>query len=236
MRIACWATQLLQKKKVFYSSGSQNHTADSLSRLPFPASEEDSSDAEPEFVAFLSSEMSAVTPTELASASASCPVLNLLGAQIDGRWPSSSMAVNKYLRPYFQVRDELSVQKNYVFIGSRLLVPDSIRHILVNLAHDGHQGIVHTKQRLREHYWWPGIDSLVKEKIKNCQVSVSSDKTAIVSAAPLQPVPYPSGPWEKVAVDIVGPFEMATWDCRFMITLIDYNSKWHLLLRSQLKM
>ncbi len=91
----------------------------------------------------------------------------------------------------------------------------------MNLAHDGHQGIVHTKQHLRELYWWPGI-----EKIKNCQVSVSSDKTAIVSAAPLQPVPYPSGPWEKVSVDIVGPFEMATWDCRFMITLIDYNSKW----------
>ncbi len=50
--------------EIFYSSGSQNHTADCLSRLPLPASEEDLSDAEPEFVAFLSSEMSAVTSTE----------------------------------------------------------------------------------------------------------------------------------------------------------------------------
>lgn len=44
--------------------------------------------------------------------------------------------------------------------------------------------------------------------------------------SPLQPVPYPSGHWEKVAVDIVGPFETTTWDCRYMITLIDYHSKW----------
>ncbi len=175
-----------------------------------PASEEDLSDAEPEFVAFLSSEMSAVTTTEFASASASCPELNLLRAQIYRGWTSSSMAVNKALRPYFQVRDELSVQKNYVFRGSRLLVPVSLRHILVNLAHDGYHGIVRTKQRLQELYWWPGIDSLVREKVKNCQVCVSSDKTAIVTAAPLQPVPSPSGPWEKVAVDIVGPFETAT--------------------------
>ncbi len=66
---------------------------------------------------------------------------------------------------------------------------------------------------------------LVKEKFKNCQVCVSSDKKAIVSAAPLQHAPYPSGPWEKVAVDIVGPFGTATWDCLYMITLIDYHSK-----------
>ncbi len=101
------------------------------------------------------------------------------------------MAVNKALRPYFQVSYELIVQKNYVFRGSRLLVPVSLRHILVNLAHDGYHGIVCTKQRLRELYWWPGIDSLVREKVKNCQVCVSSDKTAIVTAAPLQPVTLP---------------------------------------------
>lgn len=140
------------------------------------------------------------------------------------------MAVDKDLRPYSPYippsKDELSVQKDYVFRGSHLLVPVSLRHILVNLAHDGHRGIVCTKQRLQELYWWPGIDSLVKEKVKNCQVCVSSDKTAIVSAAPLQPVPYPSGPWEKVTVDIVGLFETATWDCQYMITLTDYHNKW----------
>lgn len=30
----------------------------------------------------------------------------------------------------------------------------------------------------------------------------------------------------KVSVDIVGPFETATWDCRYIMTLIDYHSKW----------
>lgn len=60
-----------------------NHTADCLSRLPLPSSEEDLSDAKPEFVAFLSHKMSVVTLAEFASASASCPELTSLCVQID---------------------------------------------------------------------------------------------------------------------------------------------------------
>ncbi len=90
----------------------------------------------------------------------------------------------------------------------------------------GHQGIVHTKQWLRELHWWPGIDCLVKKHIQACQLCLSSDKTTKTSAEPLQPVPFPPVPWDKVAIDVVGPFETAVWDCRFTLTLIDYHSKW----------
>ena len=87
--------------------------------------------------------------------------------------------------------------KRTVFRGSRLVVPVALRRVLVNLAHEGHQGIVRTKQRIRELYWWPGIDCLVKEQIKNCEVCLSSDKVTTVRAAPLQSVPFPSMPWGK---------------------------------------
>lgn len=42
----------------------------------------------------------------------------------------------------------------------------------------------------------------------------------------MQPMEFPAGPFQHVAVDIVGPFEQGTYDCRFAITLIDYFSKW----------
>lgn len=56
-----------------------------------------------------------------------------------------------------------------------------------------------------------------------CQLN---DKTAKPAPAPLLPVELPNGPWQKIAIDIVGPFESATWDCRYSITLVDYYSKW----------
>lgn len=66
MRIARWAARLLSfNYDVIYRSSSKNLTADCLSRLPLPASEEDLADTEPEFVAYLSSEMSTVSPLNL---------------------------------------------------------------------------------------------------------------------------------------------------------------------------
>lgn len=52
------------------------------------------------------------------------------------------------------------------------------------------------------------------------------DKSGRVCEAPLQPVTLPEGPWSKLGIDIVGPFETAKWDCRFAITLTDYYLKW----------
>lgn len=42
----------------------------------------------------------------------------------------------------------------------------------------------------------------------------------------MQPVELPQGPFQKVAVDVVGPFDTATHDCRYAIMLLDYYSKW----------
>lgn len=42
----------------------------------------------------------------------------------------------------------------------------------------------------------------------------------------MTPVPMPEGPWQKLALDIVGLFETGPVDCKFAITMVDYYSKW----------
>ena len=86
--------------------------------------------------------------------------------------------------------------------------------------------MVHTKQRLRELYWWLYMDDLVKTILSLCTTCQACDKTASVCPAPLQPVKLPEGPFQHVAIDIVGPFERGAYDSRFSITLVDYFSKW----------
>ncbi|KAF7646635.1 hypothetical protein LDENG_00184420, partial [Lucifuga dentata] len=135
-------------------------------------------------------------------------------------------AVKPVLQPYFKIRHELSVKDDLVFRGARLVVPVSLRCTLIALAHEGHQGIVRSKQRLRELYWFPGIDALVHSQISACSLWQMTDKSAKVFEAPLQPVPLPDAPWRKLGLDIVGPFETATWHCKFAVTLTDYYSKW----------
>ncbi|KAI2644087.1 hypothetical protein H4Q32_030672 [Labeo rohita] len=93
------------------------------------------------------------------------------------------------------------------------------------LAHEGHKDIVRTKQRLRDLYWWPRMDESVLCIISSCQLCQALDKTAKLHPAPLQPVPFPPESWKTLAMDVVGPFESADWDC-YALTHVDYHSKW----------
>lgn len=68
------------------------------------------------------------------------------------------------------------------------------------------------------------MDYDVHSIIVSCFTSQSCDKTARMCLAPLQPEDLPDGPFQKVAIDIAGPFEGATHD--FAFTMVDYYSKW----------
>ena len=39
--------------------------------------------------------------------------------------------------------------------GNRFLIPEKLRKQILQLAQQGHQGMVRTKSRLREKVWWP---------------------------------------------------------------------------------
>ncbi|KAJ8364836.1 hypothetical protein SKAU_G00136670 [Synaphobranchus kaupii] len=225
MRIARWSSRLLSfNYDIQYKPGRENVTADCLSRLPLPNSEPSLED---DVEIALTSALTAVTEAEFKAACTSCPVQTKLRQLLTSRWPKSAKSLAPNLQPFFKLMHELSLQEDCVVRGThRLLVPNSLQPKLISRAHDTHQGIVRTKQRLREVYWWPGMDAQVEAAIKACITCQSHDKSAVTHTTPLQPVPFPEGAWEKLAIDIVGPFDKAPIDCRFAITLIDYHSKW----------
>ena len=107
-----------------------------------------------------------------------------------------------------------------------MVVPAGLRGRVLGLAHEAHQGIVKTKQRIRELYWWPGIDREVELMVKTCQTCSAADKTASPRRAPMQPVPFPIEPWVKLGLDLIGPMAGGKPGQRFAIVCIDYHSKW----------
>ena len=82
-----------------------------------------------------------------------------------------------------------------------------------------HQGIVKTKQFLRAHFFWPGMDQDVETLIKDCSACVVNQP--LNRYRPLQPTPLPRGLWIKGAVDLVGPM-----DGKYILTYIDYYSSY----------
>ena len=71
---------------------------------------------------------------------------------------------------YYRVRQELSVSENsdVLLRGQRIVILHSLQKHVINLAHEGHQGLVRTKQLLREKVWFVNKDKLVAKMIESC--------------------------------------------------------------------
>ena len=74
------------------------------------------------------------------------------------------------LSNYSRVRDTLTVNKSgyLVMRDYRIVVPRTLQHRVVELAHEGHQGICKTKALLRTKVWFPGVDTAAEEAVKRC--------------------------------------------------------------------
>ena len=69
---------------------------------------------------------------------------------------------------YKAVRNELTVLRKLVVRGTRIVISKLLKKHTTGLAHEGHQGIVKTKARLRTKVWWPGIDRQTEQACKTC--------------------------------------------------------------------
>ena len=74
-----------------------------------------------------------------------------------------SRCKSENLGPYNLLRSELSVAH-----GSRIVVRKALQRRVVNISHDGHQGIVTTKPLLRSAVWFPGMDRKTEDIVRSC--------------------------------------------------------------------
>ena len=75
---------------------------------------------------------------------------------------------SKAPKAYELVSYELACIGQVVLRGTRIVVPRKLRKRVLDLAHQGHQGIVKTKERLRSKVWWPEIDKEAEKKCREC--------------------------------------------------------------------
>ena len=70
---------------------------------------------------------------------------------------------------------------------------------MVNLAHEGYQGLVKAKSLLREKVWFPHIDKLVESKVKSSEACLIA--TPECKREPLQMSPLPAARWKEISVN-----------------------------------
>jgi hypothetical protein len=237
LRLHRWCDRLYQYNfSVRYKPGRENCVVDCLSRSftldegSASVNKFDETAEEQQFVntIFGAWDTAVLTPAKVATETKTDQQLSQLLEFVVKGWPSAKRAVPVELQAYWSVQNDLSTTCNGQCIvrGTRLIVPTSLRAAVLELAHEGHPGIVRMKQRCRESVWWPGIDRDVENHVKDCMACVVSGKSVQPTPGLLQPTALPSGPWKKLAIDFAGEFVAAPAHQRYLIVAMDYYSKW----------
>ena len=91
------------------------------------------------------------------------------------------------------INEELCCLGKLTLRGTRLVIPQALREQVLEIAHEGHPGIVQMKQRLRTKVWWPKIDSDAEKFCRSCHgcqtVSRSSLEHCTVNGFLYRPLP-----------------------------------------------
>ena len=221
-RIERWSLRLQSfRYKVVHKPGKCN-LADPLSRLSVPVEGEKlctqsvASMVAEEFVSAIAKEAipCALKWDDIALASRGCPEIQSVITALEQNDFKSC------LLSYQSVREELSICGAVLLRGNKIVVPVNLRDRCIELAHEGHQGIVKCKQRLRTKVWWPKID---QDAERFCRACIDCLKVSAPDAPePMTMTKFPSQAWQHLSCDLLGPLP----DGRSIIAVIDYYSRY----------
>lgn len=132
-------------------------------------------------------------------------------------WPDRDNSIPDQIKPYYAVRNELSVSNGMVIYQSRVVIPMSMQKETLQSIHEGHMGINKCRERAKLCVWWPTISKDIKSLVENCefcQIHKPSQRKE-----PLRCTDLPERPWQKIAAD------MCEYESKHYLVVTDYYSR-----------
>ncbi|XP_062403787.1 uncharacterized protein K02A2.6-like [Sardina pilchardus] len=215
-RVERWLLYLQQFTYELIHIPGKTNKADPLSRQPVGDSDKAEEKETEDYIYSIvkDSVPQALTPREVEHASKDDPTMSKLRhAILTNDWTYFKGTV------FQAVKDELWTAGQMVMRGSRIVIPEALQEQVLELGHEGHQGIVRTKNRLRSKVWWPEIDKTIEKRVKKCYPCQVVGKNA--PPEELESTLLPDQPWMYLAIDLLSISEG-----NYLLAVIDYFSRW----------
>ena len=94
--------------------------------------------------------------------------VSLVNLIMDG-FPTSKEDMPDNLKRYWSMRDELYVIDGVPFKDKKMLIPKNLRAQVLEGLHAAHQGVSSMLTNARLRFFWPGLDSEVKQLRARCR-------------------------------------------------------------------
>ena len=134
---------------------------------------------------------------------------------------------------YFYVQDGILFRcfRKGVRQLEQVVLPTSLRSSVLVVAHDvilaGHCGARRTLARLREKFFWPGMTVDVAKYVASCDACQRNTSKGKVAPVPMKFMPVIDVPFDRVAIDLVGPIKPASEKGhKYILTLIDVATRY----------
>lgn len=135
----------------------------------------------------------------------------------ESEWPDYLSSEDTLLKPYSERKSLLTMNKGFLMLGTRLVIPLTQREQVLNDLHRGHLGITKCQSRARCSLWWPGMSKSIEQMVKDCaECRMHTNK----QLEPLRPTETPDRPWQVLGTDLLH-FKGQTY-----LLVIDYYSRY----------
>ncbi|XP_048485025.1 uncharacterized protein K02A2.6-like [Plutella xylostella] len=201
-----------------FVTSAKNCFADALSRLPLELTKQQPR-GEDQHVSYLNfaQECFPISFKDIKTETSKDATLSKIYGFIMYGWPTNK-DYDDIEKKYYSRRDSLHIDQGCIVWGYRIVVPGSLRNLILKEIHDGHPGIVRMKQIARNYVWWDNIDQDIEEVAREC--AACRQLRPAPPAAPLHSWAWPAEPWSRLHLDFLGPFSN-----QYYLILIDAHSK-----------
>ena len=114
-------------------------------------------------------------------------------------WPESQTEVPDQSKPYWNFRDEIGIQNGILFKGMRVIIPSSMRQLMLQRIHSSHLGTEACIRKAKDRLFWPNMGSDIRTFVEKCTTCAAMGDTR--QKEPLQTPSLPIRPWSKLAID-----------------------------------
>jgi len=202
---------------IVYRNTLKHGNEDALPRLPLPDSATTDPGTNVKVLQVISE--NPLTSKQVRFSTARDKVFSQVIRFVNQGWPSKSSQLPDDLKPYSPHQHDFLIEQGILMWGLRVVVPASLQTSVLNQLHETHPGIVRMNSMTRQYVWWPGIDGDIESSVKSCVNCAQSRDNP--SVAPLHPWSFPKKPWQRLHVDLAGPFLNNMW-----LIVVDAYSKW----------
>ena len=95
-------------------------------------------------------------------------VLQMLMSKMIEGFPEHIKQLPVVLRPFWQIRDDLSIEYSCLAYQGRYYIPKAIREQALASLHIGHPGMLKMKLRAQQSMYWLGINKDIENHIMSC--------------------------------------------------------------------